>query len=137
MVLRAECSAVRAFWRVEEGDEKGEAEELLSDGFGSMIIQIAQCWQELCHRVDPLNNWTWWDTLMHRLLIVFHLFALELLEMANGTRGSILYVKHALKEVVNLLRHDVTKTNPAEAQRLIKFLIGFFITPENRAALPF
>jgi len=134
VVLRAECSAVRGVWRVQNGDEHGEAEETLSDGFGSMIIQIAQCWQELCHRVDPLNNWTWWDTLMHRLLIVFHLFGLELLELANGNRRDMLHVKHGLKEVINLLRNDVTKTNPAEAQRLITFLIELFIAPENRAA---
>jgi len=133
-ILRAESLAVRVNRRVEVDDEIGEAEEMISDAFGSMIQNIGQSWQELCQRHNPLKNWIWWDTLMQRLLILYHLFALDLLELANGTQPSNLFVKHALREVINLLRREVTKTNPVEAQRLITFLIETFLSPENRVA---
>jgi len=133
-LLRAESLAIRVNRRVEVDDEIGEAEEMISDAFGSMIQNIGQSWQELCQRHNPLKNWIWWDTLMQRLLILYHLFALDLLELANGTQPSNLFVKHALREVINLLRREVTKTDPVEAQRLITFLIETFISPENRVA---
>lgn len=117
-----------------EGDAKGEAEEMLQDTFGFMIRHVIGCWEELVSK-EPLDDQTWWDPLMHRLLILYHLIARSTIDMASGGRPDMLYVRHALHKVIHILQHDVTKTNREEAQRLITHLIETFARPLSQEAL--
>lgn len=119
--LRAEGFAVRiSRHEAKRDDPKEEAEDVAVDTFGVLIQTMGQCWPELVYAPN-LQEWPWWETLIHRLIIAFEVQGISLKEIRRGSHTHGPLFGHTWSEVITMVKDVVRRTHPEEARRLLAF----------------